>query len=165
MIDTTFKPYEEYEVPKDEPIISRTDLKGIITYSNELFAKISGYDVDELVGKPHNIIRHLDMPKSAYKDMWDTVKKGAIWKGYVKNRRKDGSYYWVFAEVSSVIKDGKIVEYKSMRYFVPKEKRYEMQERYDRLREQEEGVYRVCMYVTKEQLATLQLADLHTSAL
>lgn len=152
---TTFKMFERTEVPEGELIISRTDLKGIITYANETFALISGYSVDELVGEPHNILRHPDMPRSAYEDMWKTIRSGKMWKGYVKNLRKDNGYYWVYAEVSTVIKEGKVVEYKSMRSRVDIEKEYEMQQQYDRVREAQEGVYRVVAYVGKEQLETL----------
>ena len=133
-MDITWDMFIETEVPKDELIISRTDLKGIITYANETFAHISGYEPDELIGKPHNILRHPDMPKSVFKELWDTIQAGKIWSGYVKNMRKDRGYYWVYAEVSGVYKDGKLVEYKSMRSWVPREKRIEMQKIYDQMR-------------------------------
>ena len=80
-------------------LVSETDSKGVITIANDDFCKIAGYTVDELLGKPHNIVRHPDMPKVAFKSLWDTVKKGEIWTGYVKNKTKDGGYYWVFATV------------------------------------------------------------------
>ena len=144
-MDITWDMFIETEVPKDELIISRTDLKGIITYANETFAHISGYEPEELIGKPHNILRHPDMPKSVFKELWDTIQKGEIWSGYVKNMRKDRGYYWVYAEVSGVYKDGELVEYKSMRSWVPKEKRIEMQNIYDRRRlEEGENVRGVC---------------------
>ncbi len=133
-MDITWDMFIETEVPKDELIISRTDLKGIITYANETFAHISGYEPQELIGKPHNILRHPDMPKSIFKELWDTIQAGKIWSGYVKNLRKDRGYYWVYAEVSGVYKDGKLVEYKSMRSWVPKNKRIEMQNLYDQMR-------------------------------
>ena len=80
-------------VPSGELIVSRTDLKGIITYANDTFAEISGYEVDELIGKAHNIVRHPDMPKEAFKSLWETVKSGKIWTGYVKNATKNGDFY------------------------------------------------------------------------
>ena len=80
-------------------LVSETDEKGIITFANDDFCKIAGYNVDEIIGKPHNIIRHKDMPKVAFKSLWDTIKKGEIWTGYVKNLSKSGDYYWVFATV------------------------------------------------------------------
>jgi len=144
--------FKEVEIPKNELIVSRTDLHGKITYANDVFAKISGYKPEELIGKSHSIIRHPDMPKSPFKEMWETIVKGESWSGYVKNRTKEGRFYWVFAEVSCVIKDEKIVEYKSMRYFVEKEKRYEMQDLYDLLRINEGGDDRVVIYGTKEEI-------------
>ncbi len=80
-------------------LVSETDEKGIILFANDDFCKIAGYDIDELIGQPHNIIRHKDMPKAAFKDLWETVKKGNIWTGYVKNRAKNGDFYWVYATV------------------------------------------------------------------
>ena len=146
-MDISYDMFIETEIPKDELIISRTDLKGIITYANETFAKISGYEVDELIGKPHNILRHPDMPKSVFKDLWDTIKTGKSWSGYVKNLRKDRGFYWVYAEISGVYKDGELVEYKSMRSFVPKEKRIEMQNLYDKMRKEAGENVRCVSYI------------------
>ena len=153
---TTFDMFIETEVPQNELIISRTDLNGTITYVNETFAKISGYEPEELIGKPHNIIRHPDMPKSAFKDLWDKLKNGKEWEGYVKNLRKDNGYYWVFAKISPLVKDGKIIGYKSLREPVSKEKRIEMQNKYDRLREKEEDKYRVVAYVSGDKLEIIK---------
>ncbi len=80
-------------------LVSETDSKGKITFANDDFCKIAGYSLDELMGKPHNIVRHPDMPKKAFKSLWDTVKKGEIWSGYVKNKVNKGGYYWVYATV------------------------------------------------------------------
>lgn len=80
-------------------LVSETDEKGSIIFANDDFCKIAEYSVDELIGKPHNIVRHKDMPKVAFKDLWDTVLRGEIWSGYVKNTTKSGNYYWVFATV------------------------------------------------------------------
>ena len=80
-------------------LVSETDERGIITFANEDFCKIAGYSLEDLIGKPHNIVRHPDMPKAAFKSLWDTVKSGQVWTGYVKNATKDGGYYWVFATV------------------------------------------------------------------
>ena len=77
-------------------LVSETDEKGIIRFANDDFCKISGYTLEELLGKPHNIVRHPDMPKEAFKSLWETVKKGEVWTGYVKNKTKDGDYYWVY---------------------------------------------------------------------
>ena len=89
-------------------LVSETDEKGIIIFANDDFCKLAEYSVDELIGKPHNIVRHKDMPKAAFKDLWDTVKRDEVWSGYVKNATKSGNYYWVFATVfPTVTSDGK----------------------------------------------------------
>ncbi len=149
-MDVTFDMFIETEVPEGEVIISRTDLSGVITYVNDTFAKISGYSSEELIGKPHNILRHPDMPKSVFKDLWETISAGESWSGYVKNMRKDRGYYWVFAEISGVYKDGKLVEYKSIRSPVEREKRIEMQRYYDKLREEEREDWRAVIYLPYE---------------
>jgi PAS domain S-box-containing protein len=113
----------ETMVPEEELIISRTDLKGIITYVNETFAKISGYDPDELIGKPHNIVRHPDMPRGVFEDLWQTIQAKEQWTGVVKNLRKDKGFYWVRALVSGVYKEGELVEYKSLRTPIPFEEK------------------------------------------
>ena len=91
--------FQEIELEKDTIIVSETDKKGKIIYANDDFCKISGFSKDELIGKPHNIVRHPDMPKAAFKDLWQTIQDGKIWQGIVKNLAKDGSYYWVHAKV------------------------------------------------------------------
>ncbi|WP_456323526.1 PAS domain-containing protein [Hydrogenimonas sp.] len=89
------EPVDE-EVPFDGGVmITETDLAGIITYANRKFREMTVYTKEELIGSPHSINRHPDMPKAAFKQMWDTVKSGEMWEGYVKNMRKDGKYYWV----------------------------------------------------------------------
>lgn len=80
-------------------LVSETDERGIIKFANHDFCRIAEYELDELIGKPHNIIRHEDMPKAAFKDLWETIQKGNIWTGYVKNKTKSGGYYWVYAIV------------------------------------------------------------------
>lgn len=102
-------------VPTGVFIYSRTDLKGQITEANQAFAEISGYTPAEMVGEPHNLIRHPDMPPEAFADMWTQLKAGRPWKGIVKNRRKDGGFYWVEANVSPVRENGKIIGYQSVR--------------------------------------------------
>jgi len=106
---------EEYTF-EDGIIVSETDLKGIITYSNRKFCEIAGYDKRELKGKNHNIVRHPDMPKAAFKDLWDTIQKGETWTGTVKNLRKDGRYYWVYSYIAPIIGDnGEITGYTAAR--------------------------------------------------
>ena len=80
-------------------LVSETDEKGIIRFANDDFCKIAEYTLEELVGNPHNMVRHQEMPKKAFKSLWDTVQKGETWTGYVKNATKSGGYYWVFATV------------------------------------------------------------------
>jgi PAS domain S-box-containing protein len=88
---------DELVLSKDIMIVSETNAKGEIVFANNDFCKIAGYSIDELVGKPHNLVRHKDMPKVAFNDLWKTIQSGRIWKGIVKNRTKDGKYYWVNA--------------------------------------------------------------------
>ncbi|WP_072680048.1 PAS domain-containing protein [Arcobacter sp. LA11] len=80
-------------------LVSETNEKGIISFANEDFCKIAEYSLDELMGQPHNMVRHPDMPSKAFKSLWDTVQAGEIWTGYVKNATKSGGYYWVYATV------------------------------------------------------------------
>ncbi|VFR23343.1 Methyl-accepting chemotaxis protein I (serine chemoreceptor protein) [plant metagenome] len=105
----------EVLVREDQYLISRTDTKGIITYANPAFVAISGFALSELLGSPHNIVRHPDMPPAAYADMWETLTSGASWGGVVKNRCKDGSFYWVLATVTPIIEEGEITGYTSVR--------------------------------------------------
>ena len=108
-------PVDKEFVFDDGVIVSETDLKGIITYANRKFCQISGYEKDELKGKNHNIVRHPDMPKSAFKDLWDTIQSGKSWVGTVKNLRKDGLYYWVYTFISPILKNDEIVGYVAAR--------------------------------------------------
>ncbi|TGM47546.1 PAS domain S-box protein [Leptospira biflexa] len=105
----------EVEFQEGTKITSKTDLKGIITYVNEDFLKISGYTNEELIGQPHNLIRHPEMPQEAFRDLWETVKAQNSWVGLVKNRCKNGDYYWVDANVSPIYEDGKHIGYMSVR--------------------------------------------------
>lgn len=90
----------EHLVPEGITIVSRTDAKGIIIECNPAFVEASGFSADELIGKPHNLVRHPDMPEAAFHDMWDTLKRGRPWRAVVKNRRKNGDFYWVVANAS-----------------------------------------------------------------
>ena len=102
-------------LPDNQFIYSRTDLKGVITEANQAFCDVSGYTREEMVGQPHNMVRHPDMPEAAFKDMWADLKIGRPWRGIVKNRRKDGGFYWVVANASPVRENGQIVGYQSVR--------------------------------------------------
>ena len=105
----------EINFAEEDTLVSITDLKGTITYVNQEFIDVSGFTEAELVGKNHNMVRHPDMPPEAFQDLWDTLKAGKPWVQMVKNRCKNGDYYWVMANVTPVWKDGNIVEYMSVR--------------------------------------------------
>lgn len=96
-------------------LVSRTDLVGKITFVNQAFIEISGYSNEELVGSPHKLVRHPDMPKEAFADLWKTIKSGKPWEGMVKNRTKEGGYYWVRANVTPLIEHDQVVGYMSIR--------------------------------------------------
>lgn len=80
-------------------LVSETDEKSVIIFANDDFCEFAEYSVDELIGKPHNVVRHPDMPKAAFKDLWETIKKGNIWTGFVKNTTRNGNFYWVYATI------------------------------------------------------------------
>lgn len=105
----------ETRVRADQYLISKTDRKGIITYANAAFINISGYSREELIGSPHNLVRHPDMPPEAFADLWSTIQAGEPWMGVVKNRRKDGGFYWVLASVSPIVEEGEVIGYASVR--------------------------------------------------
>jgi aerotaxis receptor len=96
----------EHTLDDTDFLVSQTDSKGKILFANEDFCSIAGYTLEELIGQPHNIVRHPDMPRAAFKDLWDTVKRGQVWKGYVKNATKNGGFYWVFATVYPNVSTG-----------------------------------------------------------
>ncbi len=98
-----------------KPIVTKTDLKGQITYANPSFISISGFTLEELMGESHNVVRHPDMPKEAFADLWKTVKSGQPWRGLVKNRAKNGDFYWVDAFVTPIRENGKTIGYMSVR--------------------------------------------------
>ncbi len=105
----------EYDFPANEMLVSVTNLKGEIEYCNPAFVRTSGFGADELVGQPHNLIRHPDMPPEAFKDLWRTIGRGKPWSALVKNRRKNGDHYWVVANVTPILKDGRVNGYMSVR--------------------------------------------------
>jgi len=113
-------------------IVSKTDLKGIITYANDMFCEVSGYTQEELIGSSHNIVRHPDVPKESFREMWSTIRAKKIWKGVVKNRRKDGSYYIVNATIIPIL-DNKndIIEYVAVRHDIT-----ELEENKEEIRQQ-----------------------------
>lgn len=124
----------EAVIPEGEFIYSRTDLKGVIEEANEAFAAISGYTRAEMIGQPHNMVRHPDMPEAAFADLWTDLKSGRPWRGLVKNRRKDGGYYWVVANVSPVREEGRTVGYQSVRSRPTRQEIAAAEEAYRRIR-------------------------------
>lgn len=105
----------EVPYPDGKLIVSRTDTNGVITHFNQSFVDMAGYSEEELLGAPHCILRHPDMPGAAFKGLWDDVTSGKRWHGYVKNLRKDGGFYWVYATVIPNIRNGEVQGYTSVR--------------------------------------------------
>jgi PAS domain S-box-containing protein len=107
---------KEQLFPESDILLSTTDLDSRVKYANKKFCDIAGFKLEEMVGKPHNLVRHPDMPKAAFGDMWSYIQSGRSWMGPVKNRCQNGDYYWVNAYVTP-IKDthGKVFEYQSVR--------------------------------------------------
>ena len=129
----------EYQYPDNETLVSTTDLSSKITYCNPSFINVSGYSVDELIGQPHNLIRHPDMPQEAYRDMWETIQSGHPWSALVKNRRKDGDHYWVVANVTPILEGGKPVGYMSVRTKPTPEQVQSAEVLYARMRQEKEN--------------------------
>ncbi|ARP85479.1 methyl-accepting chemotaxis protein [Bordetella genomosp. 9] len=125
----------EYLFPTNEMLVSATDLKGTIAYCNPAFIEVSGFSREELVGQPHNVIRHPDMPREAFADMWTTIRAGRPWTAMVKNRRKNGDHYWVRANVTPVMRDGEAVGFLSVRVCPSREEVEEAEALYASMRE------------------------------
>jgi aerotaxis receptor len=105
----------EFDYDDDVTLMSMTDTQSYVTYANSAFIEVSGFERDELIGKPHNLVRHPDMPKEAFADMWRTLKEGQSWSALVKNRRKNGDHYWVRANATPVHRNNQLVGYMSVR--------------------------------------------------
>jgi diguanylate cyclase (GGDEF)-like protein/PAS domain S-box-containing protein len=124
-INSQMKKY--IKIVDENVLTSSTDLDGNITYASEAFCEISGYSKDELIGQNHRIIRHPDMQESTYKELWETISKGKIWKGEIKNLKKDGNFYWVKAIIEpNFSKEGKIIGYSAIRYDITDRKLIEI---------------------------------------
>ena len=124
----------------DNVIISQTDLKGVITYANRVFIQVCGYNKDELIGKPHNILRHPDMPKEVLQKMWQTIQNGQVWNGLIKNLRKDGLYYWVDTEILPLKNDeGEITGYIAARKAASRKDIQENEEIYQKMLETQQS--------------------------
>jgi PAS domain S-box-containing protein len=148
----------EYPITDDTLIVSKTDLKGKLTYFNDQFVAASGFTEQELMGQPHNIIRHPDMPAEAFENLWDTLKAGKPWAGAVKNRRKNGDFYWVLASATPVFEDGQVTGYMSIRSRLPADQREEAERVYGLFRAKQAKAYRVEAGVIRKRSAADILA-------
>ncbi|MGC2778887.1 MAG: methyl-accepting chemotaxis protein [Bradyrhizobium sp.] len=133
----------EYPITDDTLIVSKTDAKGKLTFFNQDFVDAAGFAEAELMGQPHNIVRHPDMPPEAFDNLWTTLKAGRPWVGAVKNRRKNGDYYWVLATASPIRKDGQVVGYTSVRTKLPSDQRTEAELVYAAIRENKPHGYKI----------------------
>jgi aerotaxis receptor len=129
----------EFAFPAEQTLVSVTDVKGRIVYCNPSFVAVSGFTREELMGQPHNLVRHPDMPAEAFRDMWDTLASGKPWSGLVKNRRKDGDHYWVVANATPIQREGQAVGYLSVRMVPERQRVVEIEKAYARMREQAES--------------------------
>jgi aerotaxis receptor len=129
----------EHDFPADATLMSSTDTHSRITYANEAFIQLSGFERDELLGQPHNLVRHPDMPTEAFADMWASLKAGMSWTALVKNRRKDGDHYWVRANATPVVRQGQVVGYMSVRTKPSRQEVQETEVLYKAFREQRAG--------------------------
>ena len=129
----------EVEFADDIQLVSTTDLKGDITYANPAFCQVAGYRLEEMLGQHHNLVRHPDMPKAAFADLWAHLQAGKPWRGMVKNRCKDGRYYWVDAYVTPIYEDGKMVGYQSVRCRPAAEHKARASQMYKTLKTRETG--------------------------
>ena len=114
-------------------IVTETDSTGKILFANEEFCRVAEYEQEELIGQHHNLVRHPDMPKDAFKELWDTVKVGKVWNGYVKNITKNGNFYWVFATVYPFTNESGEQCFLSCRRKPPREKIIEIEKHYQTL--------------------------------
>ena len=146
----------EYPFPSGETLVSTTDTKGRILYCNPRFIEVSGYTKDELLGQPHNLIRHPDMPEEAFRDMWATIGAGKPWSAPVKNRRKDGDYYWVMANATPLMQEGQPVGYMSVRTEATREQIRAAEALYARMRE-EKANGRQTLALSRGRLLSLSL--------
>jgi len=133
----------EYPITDETLIVSKTDLKGKLTYFNDQFVDASGFSEQELMGQPHNIIRHPDMPPEAFANLWETLKAGKPWAGAVKNRRKNGDFYWVLASATPIWEGGRVTGYMSIRSKLPSDQREEAEHVYALFRANKARQYKI----------------------
>ncbi len=131
-------PVDEEYLFEGRKIVSETDTRGMITYANRQFCNVSGYMLNELLDQPHNIIRHPEMPKVAFEQMWQDIKRGKEWQGIVKNLRKDGRYYWVETHIKPTYDDnGNIIGFLAARSAPERKNIDEVITHYQKLLEEE----------------------------
>jgi len=138
---------QEFVIPDGVTLVSTTDLQSRITYCNPNFVAVSGYSREELIGQPHNIVRHPDMPPEAFRDMWATLQSGSPWSALVKNRRKNGDHYWVMANATPIVQNGQPVGYMSVRTKPTRQQSTGAEALYQRMRsEAESGHPRIALH-------------------
>jgi aerotaxis receptor len=138
---------QEFVIPEGVTLVSTTDLQSRITYCNPAFVAVSGFEREELIGQPHNLVRHPDMPTEAFRDMWTTLASGSPWSALVKNRRKNGDHYWVVANATPVMENGQAVGYMSVRTKPTREQVQSAEALYARMRsEHESGSHSVALH-------------------
>ena len=148
----------EYPIHDDTLIVSKTDTKGKLTYFNDQFVAAAGFTDAELMGQPHNIIRHPDMPPEAFEDLWTTLKAGKPWAGAVKNRRKNGDFYWVLASATPIWENGQVAGYMSIRSKLPADQRTEAEHVYALLRAKKAQAYTVTAGIIRRRSLADRLA-------
>ncbi len=148
----------EVMMQQETILVTRTDLKGVISYANQAFIDISGFSRDELIGKNHNVVRHPDMPAAAFEDLWMCNKAGKPWMALVKNRCKNGDFYWVEANVTPVFKDGMVVEYLSVRYAPSRQQINAAEQLYQKLNEKKAKIRPQGLSLLMKNLSEMKLA-------
>ncbi|MBU2892397.1 PAS domain-containing protein [Colwellia sp. D2M02] len=155
---------EEVSFSENEQLISVTDTRGVILYANENFCRVAGYTQEELYHKNHNIVRHPDMPKAAFKDLWEELKAGNHWQGMVKNRCKDGRYYWVSAYVTPMFENGVLKGYQSVRVKPSQALKKKAEETYKALNNNQKSISEAQKNVIKKSISFASLLFIITSA-
>ncbi len=156
---------KEILIDEHDLIVSMTDVKGVITYANDIFCKVAGYSREELIGQPHNLVRHKDMPRVVFKLLWDTILSGKPIAAFVKNKTKDGDYYWIKAYVAPVVRDGVVTHFTSYRRPISKFVKQEVSKLYKNLTEYEkshtlqESFEYFLSFLEERQLSYEQLVD------
>jgi aerotaxis receptor len=149
---------QERHFPEGVPLVSTTDVKGKITFVNDAFVDICGFTRDELIGQSHNIVRHPDVPPAAFGDLWGTLKKGKPWMGVVKNRTKNGGFYWVNAFVTPIVENGSVIGYQSVRVKPKKSQVDRAESIYKRVNAGERRINRFDLPVSKVLPALMPVA-------